>query len=294
MTQAEPAPPPRGEFVHVDGRRMHLVRAGPTSGAPLVLLEAGSFGFSADWAVVQAGLARLGLRSLAYDRAGMGLSEPGPAPRDGAAIADDLERLLDAAGDAGPLILVGHSMAGLHVHLFAGRHPGRVAGLVLVDAVTPTVAADAAVRRGAAQYIKVSRLAAWAAGKGVLRALSPWGDMIGLTPEAAPHKRWAFGDQAHNRAAADEVVQWEITVAQADAAGPLDPKWPVVVVTAGPAPMYVRPRAAQADPAARASQGYVENVRKASHASLLGARYAEAVVRAIAFVHRASRGATTA
>ena len=287
MTRANAAPPARGEFVDLDGRRMHVVRAGPPGAEPLVLLEAGSFGFSADWAEVQARLAALGVRSLTYDRAGLGLSDPGPAPRDGLAIVGDLERLLDAAGEPGPFILVGHSMAGLHLHLFAGRNPGKVAGLVLVDAVTPNVALDVAVRRGAAQYQNLARLVAWPRMNPVLRALSRWGDMIGLAPDAAAHKRWAFHDLGQRRAAADEILQWETTVAQAAAADPLDPNWPVVVVTAGPAPMYLKPRAIQADPAWKARRGYVENVRKASHASLVGRRYADAVVKAIDFVRGA-------
>jgi pimeloyl-ACP methyl ester carboxylesterase len=284
MTSAAPAP--RGEFVDLDGRRMHVVRAGPSGAEPLVLLEAGSFGFSADWAEVQAQLAALGVRSMTYDRAGLGLSDPGPAPRDGLAIVADCERLLDAVGEPGPFILVGHSMAGLHLHLFAGRNPAKVAGLVLVDAVTPTVAADVAVRQGAAQYQRLARLVAWPRMNVVLRALSPWGDMIGLASDAAEHKRWAFADLGQRRAAADEILQWETTVAQAAAVGPLDPKWPVVVITAGPAPMYLKPRAIQADPAWKARRGYVENVRKASHASLVGRRYADAVVRAIEFVRK--------
>jgi len=284
MTRAAPAP--RGEFVDLDGRRMHVVRAGPDGAEPLVLLEAGSFGFSADWAEVQAQLAALGVRSMTYDRAGLGLSDPGPAPRDSHAIVGDCERLLEAVGETGPFILVGHSMAGLHLHLFAGRNPAKVVGLVLVDAVTPTVAADVAVRQGAAQYQRLARLVAWPRMNVVLRALSPWGDMIGLAADAAAHKRWAFADPGQRRAAADEVLQWETTVAQAAAAGPLDPKWPVVVITAGPAPMYLKPRAIQADPAWKARRGYVENVRKASHASLVGRRYADAVVRAIEFVRK--------
>ena len=67
------------------------------------MLEAGSFGFSADWAAVQARLAAEGLRSLAYDRAGLGLSDPGPEPRDSQAIVGDLEALLAALGETGPL-----------------------------------------------------------------------------------------------------------------------------------------------------------------------------------------------
>jgi hypothetical protein len=86
---------------------------------------------------------------------------------------------------------------------------------------------------------------------------------------------------------ADEILQWDTTVAQAAAAGPLDPMWPVVVVTAGLAPLYLKPRAIQADPARKARRGYVENVRKANHASLIGLRHADAVIKAVDFVRRA-------
>ncbi len=68
-----------------------------------------------------------------YDRAGMGASDPGPDPRDGAAIARDLDDALRAAKIAGPFIVVGHSAGGLYVRLFADRRPADVAGMVLVD-----------------------------------------------------------------------------------------------------------------------------------------------------------------
>ena len=102
---------------------MHLICEGPKGAGPTVLFEAGAFGFSADWGVVQEQLAAQGLRACAYDRAGMGLSDPGPQPRDGLAVVGDLERLLAAAHEKGPFILVGHSMAGLYLRLFANRNP---------------------------------------------------------------------------------------------------------------------------------------------------------------------------
>lgn len=281
-------PSPRGTLVDIGGRRLHLVRAGPPAAAPTVLLEAGSFGFSADWSVVQERLAAAGLRSIAYDRAGLGHSDPGPQPRDGLAIAADLEALLGAAGEPGPFIHVGHSMAGLHAHLFAGRNRGRLAGLVLGDAVTPRAAEDETVRRVVGQYIRLSRAAAWAAGAGLLRPLAPLGDTIGLVGEGAAHKRWAFAHAGHNRAAADEVLAWAATAAQAAAAGPLDPAWPVAVVTAGPPRAGQRQRRLMAEPAAASRHGYVANVAAAHHASLLGRRFADAIVRAVEHVRRAA------
>lgn len=292
MLFAEKRPAPRGVFVELAQgtgvRRLHLVRAGPPGAAPAVLLEAGSFGFSVDWAVVQARLAARGIRSLAYDRAGMGLSDPGPRPRDGLAIASDLERLLVAAGEEGPFVVVGHSMAGLHVHLFAGRNRDLVAGVVLVDAITPRVAADPGARWGAGWYARFSRAAALAASLSLLKPLSRLGDRIGLPPDAVAHKHWAFAHGPHNRTAAAEVLQWDATVAQAEAVGPLDPSWPVAVVTAGPTRGLGRQRALQAEPAQASPRGYQAHVRPASHAGLVGLRFADHVVEAIVHVYEAA------
>jgi pimeloyl-ACP methyl ester carboxylesterase len=281
-----PIPAPRGVLIDIGGRRLHLVRAGPPGARPCVLLEAGSFGFSVDWAVVQARLAARGIASLAYDRAGLGHSDPGPAPRDATAIADDLEALLAVVGESGPFVHVGHSMAGLHAHLFAGRNPEKLMGLVLVDAVTPTSAEGEFAMRVAAHYVRFSQAAAWAAGRGLLRPLSRVGDTIGLPAEPAAQKRWAFAHAGHNRAAADEVVQWEASAAQARAIGPLDPAWPVAVVTAGP-PLG-GPRLAMTLPAQASRAGHIAHVGQANHASLLGHKHADAIVEAVEHVVRAA------
>ncbi len=280
--KSPPAPP--GELIDIGGRRLHAVRAGPAGAHPLILLEAGSFGFSADWSVVQQRLAERGYRSLAYDRAGLGHSDAGPAPRDGLAIAEDLEALSRALGELQPLIYVGHSMAGLHAHIFAAGNPDRVAGLVLVDAVTPAAADQPLGKRIARQYVRLARTAAWAAGAGLLRPLTPLGDTIGLPREAAGHKRWAFAHAAHNRAAADEVAAWAETAEQALAAGPSRPDLPIAVVTAGPARVGAAQKAMMAAPAHAARHGYVTNVAGANHATLLGGRHAGAIVEAIEHV----------
>ncbi len=279
---------PRGERIPIDGRCLHVVRAGPRGPGLVVLLEAGSFGFSADWAVVQDQLAALGVRSIAYDRAGLALSDPGPAPRDSLAIVSDLERLLAALDEPAPFVVAGHSMAGLHIHLFAARNPDKVAGLVFVDAVTPELAADPWVKRGSAFYVQFSRTAAIVASTGLLKLISRWGDQIGLTTEATRHKRWAFADAAHNRVAAAEVVQWEACVAQAAASGELNPAWPVAVILAGPAKAPANQLAIMTCPADRSPRGHTERVVQARHASLIGRRHGAAVVRAIVHVRDAA------
>ncbi|KQW71399.1 hypothetical protein ASE17_00400 [Phenylobacterium sp. Root77] len=113
-----------------DGRALNFRCAG--QGAPTVLLEGGYSADSLGWGKVKTALARTH-RVCTYDRAGAGFSDPGPLPRDGAAIARDLDRGLRAARIEGPFILVGHSAGALYVRLFSNRRPGDVVGMVLVD-----------------------------------------------------------------------------------------------------------------------------------------------------------------
>jgi pimeloyl-ACP methyl ester carboxylesterase len=281
----------RGEMVDIGGgRRLHLVCEGPRGPGPTVLFEAGAFGFSADWGVVQDKVAARGLHACSYDRAGLGLSDPGPAPRDGLAIVSDLERLLAAAREDGPFILVGHSMAGLYLPLYASRNPGKVAGLVLVDATTPEASARPEVRGFVTQFVRASQLASFGASLGLYRPLAgTWfGDKIGLTPAASAEKRRAFASARHNRAAAAEVEQWLRTADEARGAGPLDPAWPVAVVTAARSHRRVSYQSLQVEPALRSSHGYAEAVVGAGHATLLGVRFADHVVKAIVLVRDAA------
>lgn len=84
------------------------------------------------WARVQE-LVSNHTRVCSYDRAGMGWSEPGPKPRTYMRIADELHALLQAAGEEGPYVLVGHSVGAHTVRFFVQKYPADVAGIVLVD-----------------------------------------------------------------------------------------------------------------------------------------------------------------
>jgi pimeloyl-ACP methyl ester carboxylesterase len=126
--------PPPGRLVEVGGRRVHVWPAGnaPTV-APTVVVVPALATSGLEWVAIKRALGPDAAVVL-YDRAGAGWSDPGPRPRTAGRIADELHQLLQAAGVAPPYLLVGHSLGGLVVRLYAARHPDRVAGVVLVDA----------------------------------------------------------------------------------------------------------------------------------------------------------------
>ena len=112
------------------GRRLNLFCMG--SGSRTVLFDAGGSDWSVVWALVQPKIAAHA-RACAYDRAGLGYSDPGSGPRSPIAIVEDMHALIQTAGLKTPLVLVGHSLGGFNVKLYAALYPQDVAGLVLVD-----------------------------------------------------------------------------------------------------------------------------------------------------------------
>jgi pimeloyl-ACP methyl ester carboxylesterase len=111
-------------------RRLNLLIAG--EGAPAVIFAAGLNGTTLHWARVQHAVA-LRTRTVSFDKAGMGFSDPGPMPRTASAVVEDLRAALTTAGVAPPYVLVGHSQGGLQMRLFAFRYPRDVTGMVMVD-----------------------------------------------------------------------------------------------------------------------------------------------------------------
>ncbi len=75
--------------------------------------------------------------TFAYNRPGYGGSDPAQTPRDGLHIVDELRSLLKSKGLNPPYILVGHSLGGLYMQLFARRYPEEVSALILVDSTHP-------------------------------------------------------------------------------------------------------------------------------------------------------------
>ncbi len=128
--------PPPGELVRVGNTRLHLYCTG--EGSPTVILDASFPAQVSNWVWVQPQLAQV-TRVCAYDRAGIGWSDPGPEPRDAQRTARELEALLDRARVAGPFVLVGHSLGALTAREFASEFPNQVAGMVLIEGTHPDV-----------------------------------------------------------------------------------------------------------------------------------------------------------
>ena len=123
--------PQRGHLVQAGSIRMNIDCSG--QGSPTVILDSGSGGPSVDWLMVQPEVAKFA-RVCSNDRAGYGWSDSGLEPRSSLQIARELKQLLQAAGEKGPYVLVGHSMGGYDIRVYAGQYPNDVAGMVLVDA----------------------------------------------------------------------------------------------------------------------------------------------------------------
>jgi len=126
--------PPTGRLVRVNARWMHIHVTG--QGTPTVVFESGMGASSLSWTLVQPQVAKF-TRAVSYDRAGHGWSDAAHEPRTARQIAQELHRLLDAAGVPGPYILVGHSFGGYVNLVFADTYRKEVVGMVLVDSIHP-------------------------------------------------------------------------------------------------------------------------------------------------------------
>lgn len=109
---------------------MHILAMG--SGSPAVVIVPALGANVLEWVrVLRAASAETTV--CAYDRPGLGWSDPQHAAATIDSMADDLRALLKVAGIAPPYILAGHSMGGIVVRRFQSRYPADVAGMLLID-----------------------------------------------------------------------------------------------------------------------------------------------------------------
>jgi pimeloyl-ACP methyl ester carboxylesterase len=274
--------PPPGLVVQVDGHPMHLQVRGPDSGAPTVVLEAGMGSFSPNWYWVQSELAPT-VRSVAYDRAGLGWSRRSPRQRDAQTIAMELRDALREAGIEPPYVLAGHSFGGLPVRAFADLYPELTAGLVLVDASHP----DQWVRwptSHADQILEVSqRIFGWLGWFGVLRVLNLSRRISsGLPARQAAELRAAAALPGYAKTEAAQIRSWSVSREQLHAAAPLG-DLPLAVLAVSEQPVGGELLTAlQRELAELSGNASFKIVQGATHESLIADRkYAQMVAQTI-------------
>jgi pimeloyl-ACP methyl ester carboxylesterase len=221
--------PPPGELVDIGGVRLHLHCSG--EGSPTVVLEAGTGPpASIVWTDVQPSIAEFA-RVCSYDRAGLMWSDQTSGPRDSRRIATELHALLSAADVPPPYVLVGHSIGGVHIRVFANQFSDEVAGLVLVDSSHPDqrLRFPPELRRPTRVSAQIRFLGPLLAQTGVLRLSG--GLALGKLPPDVAAITNAYLPHSVPTLLAESEAQDE-SMLQAREAGALD-SLPLIVLSAG-------------------------------------------------------------
>jgi pimeloyl-ACP methyl ester carboxylesterase len=127
------APSP-GDMVAVNGHAVHLFCTG--SGTRTYLLDAGAGAGVFEWWRLQPLLAKTG-RACAFDRSGLGWSEPSGGGHDAATSADELAALVRTAKIPVPFVYVGHSLGANIAIVYRKKYPRDVSALVLIEPGNP-------------------------------------------------------------------------------------------------------------------------------------------------------------
>ena len=136
---------PAARLAEVGGATIEYIASGTSP--PTIVLVNGAGGPLDGWSRVFGPLLRYGM-VVAYNRPGIGRSSRPTEPQTGALIVGTLRDLLTAIEAPPPYILLGHSLGGLYVQLFARRLPEDVCGVVMVEAAHPDDRAMADLQPG--------------------------------------------------------------------------------------------------------------------------------------------------
>ncbi len=278
----------RGRLVDAGGMRLRILERGQDRPGPTVVLECGIGGATAaSWGWVVRGVEKFA-PVVAYDRAGLGWSDPGPMPRDGRRLVAELHTLLHNAGHAPPYILVGHSYGGLLARLYVDAYPDEVAGAVLIDSSHPRQFASP---RRTPRPLRLARalvpLAPWAAHLGLMRLgvhLVPM-DVKSLPQPERTEQMTFLGRAKHWEGTEREMRAWQtLTNPEAAQTHGFGDR-PLVVLTAGTSAARAGWARLQDSIAALSTNAAHEVVEGATHGGMLSdssaAARAVAAIRAV-------------
>jgi pimeloyl-ACP methyl ester carboxylesterase len=225
--------PMPGQLIDVGSYKMHIYCSG--QGTPAVILDSGLGNSYAPWHKVQPQISQF-VRVCSYDRAGVGYSDSSPHRRTSKDIAEELHTLLHTAGVPSPVVLVGHSMGGFDVRLYASLYRDEVAGMVLVDASHPEQEQrfPPALKDMDAGWLRELEFMEFTMPFGIPRLLGFCGDdVIIRAAECNFHSgreivaEWkTFSESAAQTAATGSLGDIPLVVLSHDPEGPSDPDLP--------------------------------------------------------------------
>jgi pimeloyl-ACP methyl ester carboxylesterase len=230
--------PPPGELVPIGdhGARLHLHVQGrhhrdDNPDSPVVVLDAGTPGFSAQWGWVQPAIAEFAT-VVSYDRPGLGWSDArhGAGPSSPRVTAEGVHAALHKLGLPGRYLLVGHSYGGLTSRVFAAAYPNDVSGLVLVDPSHPDQGSRLGVGDPSMWFMApLAHIGALQLGM----ATGVFDDKIGDLPERQAKESAALFVQPGQWSSVEgELAAWNDIKSQLEHAEPLG-DLPLTVLTAG-------------------------------------------------------------
>jgi pimeloyl-ACP methyl ester carboxylesterase len=206
---------PQGRFINLGSQVMYIDCLGEK--APTVLIDVGLGDASANWLNIARTISK-DVKVCLYDRAGYGLSDPGPGNRTTAQIVHELNMLLEFAEIPEPYVLVGHSFGGFTARYFAAKYPKKTVGAVLIDSSHP----DQIYRLSSLDQVKQKR-------------------PFKLTPSEPPpeymnkiEKHWYFLNSSRKAiyAQMEELKSFKDSAYEVKHAGPL-PDIPLAVLSRG-------------------------------------------------------------
>ncbi len=167
------APHPSGERIQTGNTSLFMRVKG--QGTPAVIIQTGLGSTSLEWWHIQDRLAE-DATVITYDRNAYGWSLSSGTPATAENVTTNLRAILKKKGTRGPYILVGHDIGALYTQHFARKHPGEVAGVVMINPITteygllkeelPRVFYQNLIRR-----TPKLRIAGLAADAGIMRSL---------------------------------------------------------------------------------------------------------------------------
>ena len=187
---------PPGQLLDLGGTQVHWREWGTPTHRPVIVLEAGLGMMSACWGRL-APLLAAETRLIAWDRPGLGWSGEREGIREAGVVAGELLLLLDHLPIDRPFILLGHSLGAMIARALLGRVPGKLAGMIFLDAAHPEQMRHPKARWRMRNFFLFLEAAHLLAARGLPLLTLPIASELEHLPE--PERQHAVGFLKHPR-----------------------------------------------------------------------------------------------